>query len=187
MTTLPAKALKRALPAALVVDDDAPLRSRLARALGARGFAAHEAGTVAEGLAQAKALRPALVVLDLRLPGGSGLDIVAELAALDPAPCVLLVSGYASIPLAVEAVKRGAADVLTKPADADQLVAAYERWKEGGADETADDALATPTLAQAEWDHIHRVLSDCGGNITQAAEKLGLHRRSLQRKLEKRR
>ena len=90
------KAQKRALPVALVIDDDAPFRLRLARALSARGFAVHEAATAQEGLARAQATQPALVTLDLRMPGGSGLDIVAPLAALDCAPCVLLLTGYGS-------------------------------------------------------------------------------------------
>lgn len=187
MTT--AKAHKRDLPAAVVIDDDAPFRDRLARALAARGFAAHQAASAAEGLAMAEARQPALVTLDLRMPGGSGLDIVAALAALPCDPCILLLTGYGSIPAAVEAVRRGAADVLTKPVHADQVVAVYEAFVAGtnpAANPVAGALEETPTLTQVEWDHIQRVMADCAGNISEAARRLGLHRRSLQRKLEKR-
>lgn len=183
------KAHKRELPVALVIDDDAPFCARLARALAARGFAAREAATAAQGLALAQAERPALVTLDLRMPGGSGLDIVAQLAALPCDPCILLLTGYGSIPTAVEAVKRGAADVLTKPVDADRIVAAYAKFREGEVPVPGPSAGGapeqTPTLTEVEWDHIHRVLADCAGNVSEAARRLGLHRRSLQRKLEK--
>ena len=217
------KAQKRALPVALVIDDDTAFRSRLARALAARGFAVHEAPCAAQGLALALEKQPALITLDLRMPGGSGLDIVAELAALSSAPCILLLSGYGSIPVAVEAVKRGAADVLTKPVSADQIMAAYKKFLECGASAPLSGAClgarlpskelpqrarspqrhgqprlpeqsgtevphskTTPTLTEVEWDHIHRVMADCAGNISEAARRLGVHRRSLQRKLEKR-
>lgn len=178
------KAKKRELPVAVVIDDDAAFCNRLARALTARDFVTHEAASAVEGLALAKAKQPVLITLDLRMPGGSGLDIVAGLAALDCAPCVLLLTGYGSIPTAVEAVKRGAADVLTKPVNADQIVAAYEKFC-GSTLPTMAEA-PTPTLPQVEWDHIQRVLADCDGNVSEAARRLGLHRRSLQRKLEKR-
>ncbi len=203
------KARKRELPVAVVIDDDAAFRNRLARALTARDFVTHEAAGAAEGLAVAHAQQPALITLDLRMPGGSGLDSVAELAALACKPCILLLTGYGSIPSAVEAVKRGAADVLTKPVNADQIVAAYAKFAQAkNPDRQGGDAGAgflgkpsppsrsgffwdqntgeTPTLPQVEWDHIQRVLADCGGNISEAARRLGLHRRSLQRKLEKR-
>jgi len=116
--------------------------------------------------------------VDLRLPGESGLSVVKDLKSLDPATVVVVLTGYGSIATAVESMKLGAASYLTKPADADQIVAAFEGTQ------PADEG-AVPSLARVEWEHIQRVLADCGGNVSQAARMLGIHRRSLQRKLSK--
>jgi len=109
---------------------------------------------------------------------------VRDLAALDPATKIVVLTGYGSIATAVDAIKLGAAHYLAKPADADDLIAAFERAQAPPLAATATD-YAAPTLARAEWEHINRVLSDCGGNISEAARRLGVHRRSLQRKLSR--
>jgi two-component system response regulator RegA len=108
------------------------------------------------------------------------LAVVRDLKALDASTVVVVLTGYGSIATAVESIKLGAASYLTKPADADQIVAAFE-----GMQPASDEAQA-PSLARVEWEHIQRVLADCGGNVSQAARVLGIHRRSLQRKLAKR-
>ena len=118
------------------------------------------------------------------MPGRSGLELVAELHTLDPSTLLLVLTGYGSIATAVEALRRGAADYLPKPVDADELLAAIRR--RGASVEPADEpALLAPSLARAEWEHIQRVLADVDGNVSEAARRLGLHRRSLQRKLQK--
>lgn len=163
----------------LIVDDDAPFRERLVRAMRDRGF---EATGVADHLSAVEAAReesPELALVDMRLPGESGLSVVRDLKALDSSTVVVVITGYGSIATAVESIKLGAASYLTKPTDADQIVAAFEGTQ------PADDAQA-PSLARVEWEHIQRILTDCGGNVSQAARVLGIHRRSLQRKLSKR-
>jgi two-component system response regulator RegA len=162
----------------LVVDDDDVFRSRLARALSERGFDAQGARSHEEAMELARAESPEFAVVDLRLPGKSGIDTVRELKHLDPATTVVLLTGYGSIASAVEAVRLGAVQYLSKPVDVDQVLAAFD----GAA--PAHDA-SVPSLARVEWEHINRVLTDCGGNISQAARLLGVHRRSLQRKLWK--
>jgi two-component system response regulator RegA len=170
----------------LLVDDDEVFRARLGRALTARGFEVREAATAAEAAAAARADSPEMALIDLRLPDGHGLDIVQELRAIDPTTCILVLTGYGSIATAVQSLKLGARDYLTKPVDADQVVAAFDRASSGeaGVRDTERD-LNVPSLARVEWEHIQRVLTDCGGNISQAARALGIHRRSLQRKLSK--
>ena len=164
----------------LVVDDDAPFRERLLRAFTARGLVCRGAADVEEAIALATAESPELAVVDLRMPGRSGLDLVKELRTLDESTQVLVLTGYGSIATAVEAMRLGACNYVQKPADADEILAAFTR--EPG---TPADVTNVPSLARAEWEHINRVLTDCGGNVSQAARLLGLHRRSLQRKLSK--
>jgi two-component system response regulator RegA len=169
----------------LVVDDDDVFRGRLVRALADRGLEAREARDAGAAIASATADSPELAVVDLRMPDRSGLDVVRELKAIDPATNVVVLTGYGSIATALEAVKLGATHYLTKPANADEILAAFEGKKREDSGATMDDESA-PSLARMEWEHIHRILSDCGGNISRAARILGLHRRSLQRKLSKR-
>jgi two-component system response regulator RegA len=170
-------------PTVLVVEDDPRLRDRLARAFEARGWRALAAADAATAAAAAADHLLDLAVTDLRLGGDSGVDVVARLRAADPETVILVLTGYGSIASAVAAVRLGAADYLTKPADVDQLLAAYDRARAGA---VANPPPEVPSLDQVEWDHIQRVLADCGGNITHAARLLGVHRRSLQRKLAKR-
>jgi two-component system response regulator RegA len=166
----------------LVVDDDVTFRTRLVRALGDRGLEVTAAGSYDEAIAAAQQDTPELALVDLRLPTRSGLDVVRALKALDATTVIVVLTGYGSIATAVESVKLGAATYLTKPVDADQILAAFN------GESTADagqGTFAVPSLARVEWEHIQRVLGDCGGNLSQAARLLGIHRRSLQRKLSK--
>lgn len=164
-------------PRILVVDDDDPHRLRLCRAFRDRGLEVAEARSGEEAVAVALRFRPAQAVLDLRLPDRSGLELLGELrAALPELACVIL-TGFGSIATAVEAVRRGALDYLTKPADADEILRAFAP---GGEEPEQGDA---PSLHRVEWEHIQRVLAECGGNVSRAARVLGLHRRTLQRKL----
>jgi len=123
-----------------------------------------------------------MAVLDLKMPGRSGLDLLREMKEHDPATKIIILTGYGSIATAVDATKLGAAGYLPKPVDADEVMAAFNR--EIG-EVSPTKPMETPSLARAEWEHINRVLSDCGGNISEAARRLGIHRRSLQRKLQK--
>ena len=170
-------------PSLLLVDDDQVLRTRLARAFTERGYEVRTAGDVEAALALAREDSPELAVVDLKMPGRGGLELVRELLAIDPATKVVVLTGYGSIATAVEATKLGATYYVPKPADVDDLIAAFARGREGSAALAGD--LHAPSLARAEWEHIQRVLSDCGGNISEAARRLGIHRRSLQRKLHK--
>lgn len=167
----------------LVIDDDTNHRDRLVRAFTARGHEARAAADGAEGLALVRAFVPERVVLDLKMPATDGLTILRELLTELPDLQVIILTGYGSIATALEAVRLGAVDYLTKPADADQILAAFA--KPGGAIADTDDVPEVPTLDRVEWEHIQRVLTECGGNISEAARRLGLHRRTLQRKLDK--
>jgi two-component system, response regulator RegA len=171
---------------ALVVDDDDIFRNRLCRAFAARGWEAIGAADGASALELSSQSSPDLAVVDLRLPGMSGLDIVQGLRSLDETTCIIMLTGYGSIATALSATKLGANHYLSKPADADQILNAYRKIGEGSHDlVAAPGAQAVPSLARVEWEHIQRVLTDCDGNVSQAAKLLGLHRRSLQRKLAK--
>jgi two-component system response regulator RegA len=168
----------------LVVDDDPSFRTRLVKALASRGFLAQGAGTADEALDVARELKPDAAIVDLKMPGGkSGLELVPDLVSRHPGVQVVVLTGYGSIATAVEAVRKGAINYLSKPADTDQILAAFDADGEGAA--AADATEATPSLARVEWEHIQRILSDCDGNISLAARRLGIHRRSLQRKLSK--
>jgi len=166
----------------LVVDDDEVFRSRLIRALEARGLEVSGAGDHGEALARAAERRPDLAVVDLRMPGRSGLEVVRDLKTAHPDLRVVVLTGYGSIASALEAVRLGATHYLTKPADADEVLAAFERT-DGPAVDPLDPPEQAASLERVEWEHIQRVLTDCGGNISRAARVLGIHRRTLQRKL----
>jgi two-component system response regulator RegA len=169
----------------MVVDDDVTFRTRLVSALEARGMSAWGAGSPQEAKDLAARQRPKQAVLDLRMPGGSGLELVSDLLGINAEMAIVVLTGYGSIATAVEATRRGAMDYLTKPADADQILAAFRKNGEKGASAGAKESSSAPSLARVEWEHIQRILTDCGGNISKAARVLGIHRRSLQRKLQK--
>ena len=167
----------------LLVDDDAVFRERLARALRKRGAEVETAGNADEALVLARANSPERAVVDMRMPGRSGLELVRELLAVDPATQIVVLTGYGSIGTAIDAIRLGATYYLSTPADVDDLLAAFERGSQP-VDPNASQ-LAAPSLARAEWEHIQRVLTDADGNVSEAARRLGMHRRSLQRKLQK--
>lgn len=166
----------------LVVDDDDRLRERLARAFADRGLEVHVAADHAAALELARAHPIDRAVIDLRMPGPNGLVVVQDLLAARPAIQIVMVTGYGSIATAVEAMRLGARDYLTKPANADQILAAFE-----GEVEAPSEAIEfeIPSLAKVEREHIERVLQECNGNVSKAARVLGMHRRTLQYKLAK--
>lgn len=165
----------------LFVDDDERYRVQMQRAIARRGFGCAIAQDGDEALALVRTQRFDYASVDLRMPGMGGLDLVRALLAVAPELYVVVLTGFGSIATAVDAVRLGAKHYLTKPADANDLLAAFARTDPG----RAPIAHAVPSLARAEWEHIQRVLDDCGGNISQAARLLRIERRSLQRKLAK--
>jgi len=171
-------------PSILVVDDDDVLRKRLLTAFAERGFDARGAADHDEAVRLAEQDSPEYALVDLRLPGRSGLEIVRALRAIDSETKIVVLTGYGSIATALDAVRLGATHYLSKPADADEILAAFER-DEGPPAVPAAEPPPAPSLARAEWEHINRVLSDCDGNVSEAARRLRVHRRSLQRKLQK--
>ncbi len=176
------KDTSRIQPTILVVEDDDVFRALLVASLRQRGF---EAIGVPDGEAAIDTSRedsPEMAVVDLKLPGISGLDVVRALKEIDPTTAVVVLTGYGSIATALEAVRLGAAHYLTKPTDADMILSAFEHGLAAG---SRDVQVDTPSLARVEWEHIQRVLADCGGNVSEAARAMSMHRRSLQRKLSK--
>lgn len=171
----------------LIIDDDATFGRVLARALGSRGFEVIIAVNADEARALTRRHQPRYCVLDLKLGEENGLRLIPDLQRLVPDMRILLLTGYASIATAVEAIKRGAHDYLAKPVDADAVVRALVDGDGPHADD--DDVLDAPeaplALRRLEWEHIHRVLTECDGNISETARRLGMHRRTLQRKLSK--
>jgi two-component system, response regulator RegA len=165
----------------LIVDDDAPLCQRLARAMERRGFIVTAADSVAAGVEAATRAAPAFAVVDLRLLDGSGLDIVKELRKARPSARVVILTGYGNIATAVAAVKVGALDYLPKPADADAVEAALL-----ATEATLPPPPADPMSAdRVRWEHIQRVFEQCDRNVSETARRLKMHRRTLQRILGK--
>lgn len=171
-------------PSILLVDDDEVFRRRMARAFEERGYDVRGAGNYDDAVAAARQDSPEYAVVDLRMPGRSGLELVRALKDIDPATKTVVLTGYGSIANAIDAIRLGATYYLPKPADVDDIVAAFARG-EAPPLSPPDADYQAPSLARAEWEHINRVLSDCVGNISEAARRLGIHRRSLQRKLQK--
>lgn len=169
-------------PSLLLVDDDEPFLRRLARAMEKRGFVPEMAETVAAGKAIATARPPAYAVIDLRLEDGNGLDVVEVLREKRPDSRVVVLTGYGAIATAVAAVKVGATDYLSKPADANDITAALL---------AADNELPPPpenpmSADRVRWEHIQRVYELCDRNVSETARRLNMHRRTLQRILAKR-
>ncbi|MEO7062438.1 MAG: response regulator transcription factor [Dokdonella sp.] len=170
----------------ILIDDDAVFSAVLGRALGARGFVVHIAADSIGALALIREHAPDFAVLDLKLGAESGLALIPQLLAARPELRILLLTGYASIATAVEAIKRGAHDYLAKPVDADQVAQALLGVARHATPEASSIPAHAPQLKRLEWEHIQRALAECEGNISEAARRLGLHRRTLQRKLAKR-
>ena len=171
---------------ALVVEDDDVFRTQLCRALERRQWSVQQAAEGRKAIDLAEQSIPDLAIVDLRLPGMGGLEIVEGLRKISDATAIIVLTGYGSIATALSAVRLGADDFLTKPADADQIMAVYEKIESDMI--PLQESVHEPTVAtlgRVEWEHIQRVLGDCNGNISQAARLLGVHRRSLQRKLAK--
>ena len=166
----------------LLVDDDTTFCRVLCQALEKRGFAVTVAHSVEQALPLALANQPEYAVVDLKMGGASGLTLIRALHELDPATRIVVLTGYASIATAVEAVKLGATQYLSKPANTDEIVAAFGHLA------SADTPLKTqpPSVERLEWEHIQRVLQEHQGNISATARALNMHRRTLQRKLTKR-
>lgn len=167
----------------LIVDDDATFCEMLAKALKRRGYSIHAAKTCSDAIAVATQQTPAYAVVDLRIGIESGLGLIPALIQALPHIRVVILTGYASIATAVEAIKLGAAHYLTKPASADEIIAAFSEHSDLTPVESANKPLS---VKQLEWEHVNKILTEHNGNITAAAKTLGLHRRSLQRKLQKR-
>ncbi len=169
-------------PSLLLVDDDETFRRVLSKALTKRGFDVSVAQDVDAALLLAEENAPEYAVVDLKMPGPSGLVLVKRLKELDEETRIVMLTGFASIATAVEAIKLGATHYLAKPADADQIIAAFER--EGG-DEEMPVTPQPLSVDRLEWEHIQRVLNEHQGNISATARALKMHRRTLQRKLSK--
>lgn len=168
----------------LLVDDEVFFRERLGRAFAKRDYEVYLAENYEQAMEIIRNHRPDLAVVDLRMPGKSGLELIKDGLAVHPELRTVVLTGYGSIATATEAVKLGAVSYLPKPADVDDILNAFAQNTELPIPE-GDNDFQAPSLARMEWEHINRVLHDCRGNISAAAKKLGLHRRTLQRKLNK--
>lgn len=166
----------------LLVDDDATFCLVLARALARRGFSVRTAQDGASALRLAEQQAPEFVVLDLKMPGEIGLPLIAQFKQLNPVVRIVMLTGYASIATAVDAIKLGAIHYLAKPVEVDELVAALHQYS---SHTQLVATIPTPSLERLEWEHIQRVLHEHDGNISASARALNMHRRTLQRKLFK--
>ena len=165
----------------LIVDDDAPLRTRLARAMESRGFTVTAAENVADGIELAVENPPAYAVIDLRLDDGNGFEIVHALQQANPDCRIVMLTGYGNIATAVAAIKAGAVDYLPKPANADDIAASLLETKRPLPGPPKDPMSAD----RVRWEHIQRVFEQCGRNVSETARRLKMHRRTLQRILNK--
>jgi len=166
----------------LIVDDDAPLRDRLSRAMEKKGFKVTQADSVKQGISSAQNAPPAFALVDLRLTDGSGLAVVKEIRRLKSDSKIVMLTGYGNIPTAVAAVKAGAIDYIPKPADADDVENALLAQSESKAIPPENPMSAD----RVKWEHIHRVFELCNRNVSETARRLKMHRRTLQRILSKR-
>ncbi len=166
----------------LIVDDDAPFRIRLARAMEGRGFNTTALESIEEGIAHVRRSPPAYAVIDLRLEDGNGLDVVAEIRRTREDARVIVLTGYGAIATAVAAVRAGAVDYLAKPADADDIESAL-RAPDSGKPPPPENPMSADRV---RWEHIQRVFELCDRNVSETARRLNMHRRTLQRILAKR-
>ncbi|MDC0683874.1 MULTISPECIES: response regulator transcription factor [Sorangium] len=167
-------------PTLLIVDDDATFRTALGQALGKSGFAVSLAESAEEAAAMARGHVFEYALVDVRMPGQSGIDLVGTLRSMDDGIRIVVFTGYGTIANAVAAIRAGAVDYLTKPVDAARCARSLL-----GVDPAARGDEDLPSLERVEWEYLQRVLADCEGNISEAARKLRMHRRSLQRKLSR--
>ncbi|MDZ4849112.1 MAG: response regulator [Pirellulaceae bacterium] len=170
----------------MLVDDSFVLRDRLVEAFQERGLRVSIAGDCDEAVQVFRREPTDLAVVDLRMPGRTGLTLIPDLKKIKPDVKIVILSGFGSIATAIDAIRLGATNFIPKPADADDILMAFARGDASIELQEEPNTIPVPTLAQAEWEHIHRVLADCSNNISEAARRLGIHRRSLQRKLRKR-
>lgn len=170
-------------PSLILVDDDETYCRVLSNALRKRGFDVSAAYDAASGAALAKDIQPEYAIVDLNMPGASGLELVKAIRDLDLQTNILILTGYASIATAVEAIKLGATHYLAKPADADEIVLALNKVEGDAKYPVSSNPLSVNRL---EWEHIQKVLAEHNGNISATARALKMHRRTLQRKLSKR-
>jgi two-component system response regulator RegA len=166
----------------LIVEDDKSFLQRLARAMESRGFTVTTAESVAVGLTQLETASPAFAVVDMRLDDGNGLDVISALKRRRPDARAIILTGYGNIATAVNAVKLGAVDSLSKPVDADDVVAALLAL-EGRKPEPPENPMSADRV---RWEHIQRIYELCGRNVSETARRLNMHRRTLQRILAKR-
>jgi len=166
----------------LIVEDDKPFLERLARAMESRGFAVTSCDSVAEGLTQIAKAAPAFAVVDLRLGDGNGLDVVSALKRKRPEARAIVLTGYGNIATAVTAVKLGAVDYLSKPADADDVVSALL----ASGNQKSEPPSNPMSADRVRWEHIQRIYEMCNRNVSETARRLNMHRRTLQRILAKR-
>ena len=166
----------------LIVDDDNPLRDRLARAMEKKGFEVTQAESVKKGISQAENAPPAFAIVDLRLNDGNGLEVIKEIQKFKKDSRVVMLTGYGNIPTAVAAVKAGAIDYIPKPADADDIESALLASPESKATPPTNPMSAD----RVKWEHINRIFELCNRNVSETARKLKMHRRTLQRILSKR-
>jgi len=169
-------------PSLLLVDDDEDFLNALAPAMRKRGFLVSLANSAESAFELAKQEAPEFAVVDLKMSGNSGLVLVRQLASLNAGTRIVVLTGFASIATAVEAIKLGATHYLAKPVDADEIVAAFEKQSGNAELELLTNPLSIDRL---EWEHIQRVLAEHDGNISATARSLNMHRRTLQRKLGK--
>jgi two-component system, response regulator RegA len=177
------------LPTLLIVDDDPTFGGTLERSMSERGFAVQRAVDFDSALVLARESSFEYALVDVRMPGRPGLELVPALRAIDEGTRIVVFTGYGSIADAVVAMKAGAVDYLTKPVTAEVCERALLGFREGAGGQSAAavgrEHEAIPTLERVEWEYLQRVLADCEGNVSDAARRLGMHRRSLQRKLGK--
>ena len=166
----------------LIVDDDNPLRDRLARAMEKKGFQVTQAESVKQGINKVKNSPPAFAVVDLRLGDGNGLEVIREIQRNKKDSRIVMLTGYGNIPTAVAAIKAGAIDYIPKPADADDVENALLASPESKA-KPPDNPMSADRV---KWEHIHRVFELCNRNVSETARRLKMHRRTLQRILSKR-
>jgi len=166
----------------LIVEDDKSFLQRLARAMESRGFTVTTAESVADGLTQLETTSPAFAVVDMRLEDGNGLDVISALKRRRPDARAIILTGYGNIATAVNAVKLGAVDYLSKPVDADDVVAALLAL-DGRRAEPPENPMSADRV---RWEHIQRIYELCGRNVSETARRLNMHRRTLQRILAKR-